>query len=174
MLTDRTINFPRPGPPQSSTGSHRDPISVTRAYGKKNWAHQRACAHRHGQSRCDAPLRWSRTTRLSEERATKVVDHRAEMRDEACGGRAVDHAMVIGERQRQYQPRHKTAIAIARFMRQLRNAEDRDFGRIDYWCEGSPADTAQTRDREASALYVGGLELAFARRRGQLAGLPRD
>src|ERR1700728_4242544 len=46
--------FPRPGPPLSSTGSHRDLISVTWAWGKKNRA-SRAGAHRLVQSRCDAP-----------------------------------------------------------------------------------------------------------------------
>jgi hypothetical protein len=48
--------FPRPGPPLSSTGSHRDCISVARAWVKKNRA-SRAGARRRAESRCDAPGR---------------------------------------------------------------------------------------------------------------------
>ena len=49
-----------------------------------------------------------------------VCEHRDEMRDEARGSGAVDHAMVVGQRQRQHQPRHELAAVPDRLHRRAR------------------------------------------------------
>ena len=65
--------------------------------------------------------------------------------------RAVDHAMVVGQRQRQHQARHELPCRpTPASSRDLRHAEDRDFGRVDDRRERGAADAAQRRDREAS------------------------
>ena len=93
------------------------------------------------------------------------------MKRAACG--AVDHPVVVGERQRQHQARRELVAAPHRPQPRARDAEDRDLGRVDDRREGGAADAAQARDREAAALEVVELELLVARPRAHLRRAPR-
>ena len=93
---------------------------------------------------------------------------------EPRGGRAVDHAVVVGQRQRHHQARHELATVPDRLHRRARDAEDRDLGRVDDRRERRPADPAERRDRERAALHVAGHQLAVARLARQLGQLARD
>ena len=79
---------------------------------------------------------------------------RQELRD-ARAQRAVDDAVIVGERQRQHEPRRELLAVPHRLHRRLRNAEDGDLGRIDDGREQRAADAAQARDGEPRALHVG-------------------
>ena len=89
----------------------------------------------------------------------------AEVGGEARGRGAVDHAVVVAQRQRQHQPRRELAAVPHRLRRRLRHAEDRDFRRVDDRREAGAADAAERGDREAAALHVGRAELLVARLR---------
>src|SRR5690606_38606071 len=84
---------------------------------------------------------------------------------------AVDHAMIVRQRQRQHQTRHELAVLIDRTPLAARDAEDRDLRRIDDRREERAADAAEARDGEYAALHLVGLELPFAGPRAQLAEL---
>ena len=96
------------------------------------------------------------------------------MHDEARGGGAVDHAVVVGERERQDQARHELAPVPDRLRLRARGAEDRDLGRVDDRREERAADAAERRDRERRARHLGRAELALARLAGQFAQLLGD
>ena len=74
----------------------------------------------------------------------------AQKHDEARSLGAVDDSMIVGQRQRQHQPRHERALVEHRLLAGARYAEDRHFGRIDDRREGRAADAAEARDGEAS------------------------
>src|SRR6185437_1681942 len=82
---------------------------------------------------------------------------------EARARGAVDDAVIVGERQRQHQPRHEAALAIYGTHRRARYAENRDLGRIDDRREGGTADAAETGDGETAPLHLAACELAGAR-----------
>ncbi len=107
------------------------------------------------------------TRRMSASSAARYAVKRA-------ARRAVDHAMVVGERQRHHQARRERLAVPHRLGGALRHAEDRDFRRVDDRRERRAADAAQARDREAAALHVGRAELAFARLRGERRHLRGD
>src|SRR4051794_41132410 len=111
---------------------------------------------------------------LLKQRAPQVGQHLREVRAEPRALRAVDDAMVVGQAQRDDQPRLELAAVPHRLRGRLRDAEDRDLGRVDERGEPGPADAAQARDRERAALHVGGLELAGTGGAGQLGELTRD
>src|SRR5689334_5259374 len=106
--------------------------------------------------------------------APEVGDDLGEVAREARGRCAVDDAVVVRERQRQHLPRRELAAVPHGPGRRLRDAEDRDLGRVDDRSERGAADAAERRDRERAALHVGGSELAFARLRRELRGFLRD
>ena len=108
-----------------------------------------------------APLRRSESTR-------------GQVRREARGERAVDDAVVVGERQRDHQPRHELAPVPDRLHRRARDAEDRDLGRVDDRREARAAEAAEGGDRERPARHVRRAELALARLARQLGELARD
>ena len=68
--------------------------------------------------------------------------------------------MVVGQRQRQVEPRNELAVARHGFDDAARHTEDRDLRRIDDRREEAAADAAETRDREHAALDVVGAQLA--------------
>src|SRR5205814_2426125 len=112
--------------------------------------------------------------RLLQHHAPHVAEKRDQVTVEARRGRAVDHAVIPGQRQRQDQPGVELLAVPYRSHARAAHAEDRDFGRSDDWREVRAADAAQARDREAAALHVRGAELAFARLGGELTHLFGD
>src|SRR3954471_47137 len=110
----------------------------------------------------------------SQQGAAQVGEHLHEMRAEARALGAVDDAVVVGQAERDHQPRAELAAVPHRLRRRLRDAQDRDLGRVDQRREPRPADAAEARDRERAALHVARLELPLARRARQLAELARD
>ena len=86
---------------------------------------------------------------------------------EARGERAVDDPVVVGERQRQHQPRLELRPVPDGLHRRARRAEDRDLRPVDDRREERPADPAEAGDRERRVLHVGQLELALAGGAGQ-------
>src|SRR4051812_38524300 len=110
----------------------------------------------------------------SQQRAAQVGEHLHEVRAEARALGAIDHAVVVGQAERDHQPRAEVAAVPNRLHRRLRDAQDRDLGRVDQRRERRPADAAEARDRERAALHVGRLELAGAGGAGQLRQLARN
>src|SRR5438105_3122388 len=92
------------------------------------------------------------------------------MTSEARAIGAVDHAVIIGQRQRQDQARLKMlALGVIHGLETgARYAEDSHFRAIDDRREGRAADAAQARYGKAATLHFLDLELAFARLGGQL------
>src|SRR6478672_123194 len=105
---------------------------------------------------------------------THVGQQLCEIGGETRGCGAVDHAMVVAQRQRHDQARLEGLAVPDRLRLRLRHTEDRDFGRIDDRGEPGAADPAQRTDGEAAALHLLRLELAVARQRGEIAHLAGD
>src|SRR5262245_8610152 len=89
-------------------------------------------------------------------------------------GRAVDHAVIPRDRERQDQPRGELLAVPHRPRRRAAHAEDCDLGRVDDRREVRAADAAEARDRERAALHVARLELTVARELGEVRKLVRD
>ena len=87
---------------------------------------------------------------------------------------AVDHPVIVRQRQRQHQPRHERAVLVHRAVCGARHAEDGDLGRVDDRRERRATDAAQARDREAAALHLGGRQLARPRLLAQRRQLARQ
>src|SRR4051794_9873722 len=102
-----------------------------------------------------------------------IGEHAREESDEACAERAVDHAMIVRERQRQHEAWRKFLPVPYRFHRRLADAEDRDFGRVDDRREVRSADSAEARYRKAAALHVGRRDLAGSHALAHFAELAR-
>src|ERR1700722_5276537 len=112
-------------------------------------------------------------TIASQQDAAHVLDHAGELAHEARRRRAVDHPMIVGEAERQHEPRDKGLAVPDRRHFRAHDAENGDFRRIDDWRECRAADAAEGGDREGRALHLGGRELAIAglgRYRSKLAG----
>src|SRR5690606_17641290 len=110
----------------------------------------------------------------SEHGPAQVAEQLRQVGGEARGGGAVDHAVVVAQRQRQHQPRLEGLAVPDRLRLRLRHAEDRDFRRVDDRGERGAADAAQRADGEAAALHLVGFQLALARQRGEFAHFPGD
>ena len=95
-----------------------------------------------------SPMSGTFTSRVTSSAPSQVGEHGRQVRREARGERAVDDAVVVGERQRDHQPRHELAAVPDRLHRRARDAEDRDLGRVDDRREARAADAAERRDRE--------------------------
>ena len=85
---------------------------------------------------------------------------------------AVDHPVVVGQRNRQHQPGRQPGADVDRPADRARDAEDPDLRRVDDRREGGAADAAETRDREGGALDVGGPQLALPGTAADLGQLP--
>src|SRR5258706_13925894 len=96
-------------------------------------------------------------TPVSQEGAADVGEDRGQVGREARPGRTVDDAMVVGERQRQHQPRNEGTVLVHRPQLQSRHAENRDFGRVDDRRERRSADPAEAGDAEGAAAHAVGL-----------------
>src|SRR5215470_6031906 len=112
-----------------------------------------------------------RTARASEHDPPHVAEQRNEVCVEPRRRGAVDHAVVVGERQRQDQPRRELLAVPHRTRARAAYAEDRDLGRVDDGSEIRSAYAAEARNREATALHVGRTQLALARLGRQIAHL---
>src|SRR4029077_14898960 len=105
---------------------------------------------------------------VSQYRSPHVAQQAQQIGVEARRGRAVDHPVIVGERQGQDQPGDELLAIPYRARARATYAEDRNLGRVDDRREIRAADATQARYRKTSALHVGGTKLAFARLRGQL------
>src|SRR6267378_8034591 len=65
--------------------------------------------------------------RRLEHRPAHVGEQLREIGGEAGRRGAVDHPVIVGERQRQHEPRHELRAVPQRLVRALRDAEDRDL-----------------------------------------------
>src|SRR5574343_238833 len=110
----------------------------------------------------------------SDDHPTHVGQQFGDIDVEAGGQRAVDDAVVGGQRQRQGQAWHELLAVPDRLHSRLVDAEDGNFRRIDDRCEVSAADAAQAGNSETGAGHVGRLQLAVAGQLGQLAGFLGD
>ena len=82
--------------------------------------------------------------------------------------------MVVGQRERQHQPRHKGIAIPDRLAGAARQAEDSDLRGVDDRREAGPADTAQAGDGKARAENLGNGQLAGAGRRAEMLQFPGD
>src|SRR5437879_5014649 len=89
--------------------------------------------------------------RLLQHHAPHVAEKRDEVTVETGRRRAIDHAVVEGQRQRQDQSRVELLAVPYRSRARAAHAEDRDLRRIDDRREVRAADAAQAGDREAAA-----------------------
>src|ERR1700756_845422 len=64
-----------------------------------------------------------------------VVQQLAQALGEACGSRAVDHTVIVGQRQWQHQLRLERFTVPYRLDSGLGNTQDRHFRRVDDWRE---------------------------------------
>ena len=105
----------------------------------------------------------------SEDDAPHVLDDPGQMAHEARRGGAVDDAVIVGEAEREHQPRLKRGAVPDRRHARADHAEDRHFRRVDDRGEGRAADAAERRNGEGRALHLGRGELARASLFGELA-----
>src|SRR5437867_1539959 len=113
-------------------------------------------------------------TPSSQKGAADVGEDRGQIGREARAGRAVDDAVVVGERQRQHQPRSEGAVLVDRPHLRSRHAENRYFGCVDDGRERRTADAAEAGDAEAAAAHAVGLEFFLARGSGDFSQLLRQ
>src|SRR3712207_2456561 len=109
-----------------------------------------------------------------EDEAADVLEQVAQVPGEAGGGRAVDHPVVVGQGERQHQPRHERGAVPDRGGLRTHDAQDGDLGGVHQRGERRPADAAQAGDGEAAPLQVGGGQLAVPGARGHLAELAAE
>ncbi len=88
-------------------------------------------------------LRLGLSRNLLKEYTTEVAKNLTQVRIEACGGSAIDHAVVPGQRQRQHEARHKLFTIPNRLLCALANTQDGHFRRVDDGREIFTANTAQ-------------------------------
>ena len=93
---------------------------------------------------------------------------------EARGKGTVDHAVVVGERERKHEARNELTIAPHGFHPSAREAEDADLGGVDDRREGRSADAAEARDRERRTLDIGRTQLSRASSVSELGQLACD
>src|SRR4051812_46619757 len=110
----------------------------------------------------------------SQDQAANVLKHGAEVTGEAGRERAVDHPVIVGQRDRLHQAGPELGSVPHRRHLRAHDAEDRSRGGVEDWRESRPADAAKARDREARALHVGYAELAVARLLRDLAHFLAD
>src|SRR5882724_611937 len=103
-----------------------------------------------------------------------VRQHGNEERREARGRRTVDDAVVVGERERQHEPRREFLSVPHRLHYRARYAEDGDLGGIDDRREVRAADAAEAGNGKGAALQVAGLQLLVARQLGNFRELVRE
>src|SRR5258706_5405068 len=94
--------------------------------------------------------------------ATDIGQHAAQESDKTRALRAVDHGMIIRERQRQHEARRELLAVPYRPGYRFADAEYRNFRRIDYRRKQRATKSAQARYRKAASLQVGGIDLAVA------------
>ena len=82
--------------------------------------------------------------------AAQVREQLAQIGIETCSRGAVDHAVVVRQRQWQHQARCELFAVPDRLHRALGQAQDRNFGRIHDRCEMRAANSAKRRDRETN------------------------
>src|SRR5690625_1966792 len=97
----------------------------------------------------------------------------ADPAQEARGGSAVDEPVVVGEGERQHEPRLEfTGFPVVHLLHGASgNTEDRDLWRAHYRREAGTADAAQVADAEVATLHLVRRELAVAGLLGQLLKL---
>src|SRR5690606_14628732 len=110
----------------------------------------------------------------SEHGPAHVAEQLREIGGEARRGGPVDHAVVVGQRQRQHESRLELLAVPDRLHGRLRHPEDGNFRRVHDRREAGAADAAQGADRETAAGHLGRAELAFARLLRQRRGFLRD
>ena len=105
-----------------------------------------------------------------------LLDRFADPAQEADAVGAVDHPVIVGQRQRQHEARREAAgrLVVDRLHPRARDAEDRDFRRVDDRREVGAADAAEVGDAEAAALHFLERDLAAARLLRQLRELHRQ
>src|SRR5688572_27537634 len=74
----------------------------------------------------------------------------------------IDHAVIVGKRERQHQSWLERGAGPGRLLRAARDTEDRDLWPIDDRREGGAADATEVGDRHARALHFVERELAGA------------
>ena len=84
------------------------------------------------------------------DQAARLGEHLRQIGRESRRQRAIDDAMIVGQRQRQHQARHESAVLEYRLHRRARHAEDRHFRSIDDGRERRAADAAEAGNRESS------------------------
>src|SRR6266852_437987 len=110
----------------------------------------------------------------SQKGAADVGEDRGQVGREARPGGAVDDTVIVGERQRQHQPRNERAIPVDRPHLRSRHAENRDLRCVDDRRERRSADTAKARDAEGAAAHAVWLEFFLARGLGDFSQLLRQ
>src|SRR5208282_1158755 len=160
------IAAPKKTPPE------RRPACLARAFDRQRRTTP-ARSLRHGCGRRAAtPARCHPGPARSQQRPPHVGEERGEKTIESRGRRAIDHAVVVGQRQRQNQPRDELLAIPYRSRGGAADAENGDFRSVDDRREISAADAAEAGDRKAAALHVGRAQLALARLGGEFAHFP--
>src|SRR5690606_14720050 len=81
--------------------------------------------------------------RLLQDNTAEVFQQGCQVDVETGRGGAIDHAVIVGQRQRQHQTRLKCLAIPDRLHRGTRHTQDGHFRRIDDGCEVRAADAAQ-------------------------------
>ena len=98
----------------------------------------------------------------------------AQVRVETRSQGTVDHAVVVRQRQRQHQARHKLLAVPHRLHGTLGQAQNRYLGRVDDGGEVGAANATQRTDGETTATHVATTQFAVARFFGEFAHLGAD
>src|ERR1041385_4777971 len=104
----------------------------------------------------------------------KILQHADQLADEAHRVRAVHHAVIVGQSERQDRTPPDLSIFDRRLQGRAADAEDRDLRLVDDRREVAAADAALVRDRKASALELIERDLALARALDELVQLLRE
>src|SRR5712692_5332678 len=111
---------------------------------------------------------------ISEDQLPDVRQDRGEIAGKARRRGAVDHAVVVRQRERQHEARREL-LAVPRWPdRRARDTEDRHFRRVDDRREGAAADAAEAGNGERAALHVAGPEPLVARQLRDIGELVRE
>ncbi len=74
---------------------------------------------------------------------THVLERPAQMHNEAGPFGAINHAMIVGQRQRQHQTGHELPVLVNRLHLVLGKPQNGDFRRVDNGRKGRTANASQ-------------------------------
>src|SRR3546814_19979236 len=83
-----------------------------------------------------------------QQQAAQVGERTGQKSGEPCGGGAIDHAVVVAQRQRQHQPRRKLLAVPQRLGLRFGDTQNRHFRGVDARGECGAANAAERANRK--------------------------